>query len=280
MTPPLGAHESIAGGLEKALERGVEIGCDALQIFVKNASQWRAKPISDEQVEAWSSAHADSSIGPVVAHAAYLINLASTQPKTLSKSRQALADELARCHALALDGLVLHPGAHLGAGEEEGVERVARSLAEVLATLPQAAPRVLLENTAGQGTVLGSRLEQLAAMRSLSAMEHRIGFCLDTCHAFAAGYALHTKRGLERFLTELDDILGLDNVGCFHLNDSMKPLGSHRDRHANIGEGEIGLSAFRRLLAEPALAHIPMILETPIGDDRRGHARDLSLLRS
>ncbi len=279
MTPPLGSHESIAGGLAKALERGAEIGCDALQIFVKNASQWRAKPISAQQAEDWKEAHRAASIGPVVAHAAYLINLASTHEATRSKSNRALADELSRCHVLGLDGLVLHPGAHLGAGEEAGVARVARALARVLAALPPSTPRVLLENTAGQGTVLGSRLEQLAALRELTGEQSRIGFCIDTCHAFAAGYPIHTKRGLERFLADVDDILGLEAVGCFHINDSQKPLASHRDRHANIGTGEIGVAAFRRLMAEPAVAGIPMILETPLGEDHQGHARDLTLLR-
>jgi deoxyribonuclease-4 len=277
--PPLGAHESIAGGLHRALERGAEIYCDCLQIFVKNASQWRAKPLAEEAVDIWRQRWSDSPVGPVFAHASYLINLATDDPDNLEKSRRALADELDRCAQLGLDGLVLHPGAHLGAGEELGIDRVAASLATALAETPQEAPPVLLENTAGQGTLLGHRLEQLASIREVSGFASRIGFCLDTCHAFAAGYPLHTKDGLRSFLDRVDDLLGLASVGCFHLNDSRQPFDSRRDRHANLGDGEMGLDAFLRLIDVPQLSAKPMILETPIGDDHEGHRRDLERLR-
>lgn len=277
--PPLGAHVSIAGGLHLAVERGVAIGCTALQIFVKNASQWRARPLAPEQVERWHESRRASTVGPVVAHASYLINLAATDAGNLEKSRQALADELSRCAALGLDGLVVHPGAHLGAGEEAGIERIGESLRAVLADTPDDAPRVLLENTAGQGTVLGYALEQLAAMRDRADAPERVGFCLDTCHAFAAGYAVHTEAGLDAFLDEVETILGLDTLGCLHLNDSARPFDSRRDRHANLGAGEIGLEPFARLLVEPRLRQVPMILETPVGDDGAGHRRDLERLR-
>lgn len=277
--PPLGAHESVAGGLHLALDRGAEIRCDALQVFVKNASQWRAKPLAEDAVETWRRAWRTSPIGPVVAHASYLINLASDDPGNLEKSRRALADELERCATLGLHGLVLHPGAHLGAGVDIGVDRVAASLAAVLAEVSDDAPPVLLENTAGQGTVLGDRLEQLASMRHASGCDSRVGFCLDTCHAFAAGYPIHTRDGLASFLDRVEELLSLDAVGCFHLNDSRKPFDARRDRHANLGEGEIGLDAFHRLIETPELAKIPMILETPLGEDHAGHQRDLERLR-
>jgi len=278
--PPLGAHESVAGGLHLALERGADISCEALQIFVKNASQWQAKPLTEGAVETWSDAWERSPIGPVVAHASYLINLATSDPQNRDKSRRALVDELRRCAALGLDGLVVHPGAHLGAGEQAGIDRIAESLAAVLAEVPDDTPPILLENTAGQGTVLGHRLEQLAGMRQASGVPSRIGFCLDTCHAFAAGYSVHTKDGLREFLDEVDALLGLDAVGCLHLNDSQKPFDSRRDRHANLGDGEIGLDAFHRLIELPELAEVPMILETPLGDEHEGHRRDLERLRA
>lgn len=276
--PPLGAHISVAGGLATAFDRAADLGCDAMQIFVKNASQWRGKEMVDEEIAAFQEAHAGSPVGgSLLAHGSYLINLAATDPKILEKSLDALADELVRCSRLGVTGLVLHPGAHLGAGEEAGVDKVAASLDAVLGDLPDVSTRVLLENTAGQGSCLGWRLEQLAAIRARVAEPGRIGFCLDTCHAFAAGYAVHED--LAGFLDEVDERLGLDAVGCFHLNDSVRPFGSRRDRHAHIGEGEIGLDLFKRMLTEPRLQTIPMVLETEPGDDMKGHRRDLNTLR-
>lgn len=277
--PLLGAHVSTAGGLATAFARGRELGCAALQIFVKSPSQWRGRTLSADEVATFAAARAESAALPLVAHAAYLINLAAPDPAVLAKSRAALVDELERAAALGLAGVVVHPGAHLGAGEEAGLDAVARSLDAVLAELPEAGPRLLLELTAGQGTVLGSTLEQLRAMRDRAARPARIGFCLDTCHAFAAGYALDTAAGVDEFLSAADRVLGLELVACWHLHDSVGARGSHRDRHANIGEGAIGMAGFRRLLEAPALAAAPMILETPFGDDELGHARDLATLR-
>jgi deoxyribonuclease-4 len=176
---------------------------------------------------------------------------------------------------------VVHPGAHLGAGEDAGITAIAGSLDEIAGRVAGApAARILIEATAGQGSVLGHRLEQLAAIRERAATGAALGYCLDTCHAFAAGYDLGSAAAVEDFLAEVDRILGLDAIACVHLNDSVGELGSRKDRHANLGEGRIGLEGFRRLLAEPRLAHVPMILETPLGDDERGHARDLATLRS
>jgi deoxyribonuclease-4 len=277
--PALGAHVSVAGGLAEGIRRGTELGCDALQIFVKSPSQWQSKPLLPEDAAAFRAAHAASAIGTVVAHAAYLINLAAPDPQILAKSRAALADELRRCAALGVAALVVHPGAHLGAGEEAGLAAIARSLDAIEAELGDCPTRILLEITAGQGTVLGSRLGHLAAIRAQAECRDRLGICLDTCHALASGYAIDSASGWNEFLEELDSEIGFDLVGCVHLNDSVGALGSRKDRHANLGEGCLGVELFRRLLAEPRLRGVPMILETPIGDDELGHARDLAVLR-
>lgn len=277
--PALGAHVSVAGGFVEGLRRGAGLACDALQIFVKSPSQWQSKPLLPEDASAFRAAHAASAIGPVVAHAAYLINLAAPDPQILAKSRAALADELRRCEALGVPALVVHPGAHMGAGEEAGLAAIAGSLDAVDAAVDGCPTRILLEITAGQGTVLGSRLQHLAAIRAQAESRQRLGVCLDTCHAFAAGYAIDSAAGWDDFLAELDTEIGFELVGCVHLNDSVGALGSRKDRHANLGEGCLGVEPFRRLLAEPRLRHAPMILETPFGDDELGHARDLAVLR-
>lgn len=281
MHPPLlGAHVSIAGGLPRAIERGVELGCEALQIFVKNASQWRGRPLGDEEARAFREAHAAAPVGPLVAHSSYLINLAAVDPEILARSRAALADELDRCARLGVAGLVVHPGAHLGAGEEAGIAAIAASLDAVLEGVAEGPTRVLLENTAGQGTVLGYRNAQLAAIREASRHRDRLGFCLDTCHAFAAGYAVHEPAGLDEWLAEVGELLGWERVGALHLNDSKQPFASRRDRHENVGQGAIGAEPFARLLHDPRAAGKPMIVETPTEDDMSGHRKDLELLRS
>ena len=277
--PPLGVHVSVAGGLTAAIERAEELRCTAIQIFVKNASQWRGKETTDEEAAAFRAARAGSRVGPLLAHASYLINLCAGGPELLEKSRQALADELTRCARLGVDGLVVHPGAHVGAGEEAGIECAAASLDAVLAALPDVPTRVLLENTAGQGSCLGHRLEHLAKIRSLVTQPERVGVCLDTCHAFAAGYAIHEPAGYEDFLARVEELLGLDALGGIHLNDSLRPFGSRRDRHAHIGKGELGLDTFARILQDPRLARVPMVMETDPGDGMKKHKRDLRTLR-
>ena len=256
------------------------MGCEALQIFVKNASQWRGRALSEDEAEAFREAHDASPVGPLVAHASYLINLAATDPKILAASRAALADELARCARLGVAGLVVHPGAHLGAGEEAGIERIAESLDAVLEADAGGPTLVLLENTAGQGTVLGYRNAQLAAIRAAVARPERLGFCLDTCHAFAAGYAVHEPAGYDEWTAEAGELLSWERVGALHLNDSKQPFGSRKDRHENVGQGEIGPDAFARLLHDERTAGKPLIVETPLGDDEQGHRRDLDFLRS
>lgn len=280
VAPPLGAHVSIAGGISKAITRGEELGCEAIQVFVKNASQWVGKPLAEEEVGSFRDLHAASPIGPIAAHSTYLINLASSDPTNRTRSRRALRDELDRCERLGIPFLVLHPGAHLGAGEKKGLKKVATSLDHVFRAAAGGETRILLENTAGQGTVLGHRLSHLAAIQELSAHPDRLGVCLDTCHAFAAGYPLHEEEGYEAFFSRIEELFGREEPSCLHLNDSQKPFDSRRDRHANIGEGEIGSDLFARLVHDSRLRRVPMILETPLGDDEQGHARDLKLLRT
>lgn len=279
----LGAHVSVSGGPASAFANGAALGCDALQVFVKNANRWAAKPLTEAQVTAYKEAEAGHQNPPVTAHASYLINLAAVKPETLTQSRAALEDELERCHALGIPGLVLHPGAHMGAGTDAGLEAVARSLdvvfRELEADLPGSTVQVWLENTAGQGTTLGRDLAELGRIIRLTDHAARLGVCLDTCHAFAASYEVHTRPGLQNFLDEAEAHVGLERVGCFHLNDSRFPLGSRRDRHANLGEGEIGLAAFARLAADPRFADTPMLLETPHGEDGAELREDLGRLR-
>ncbi|HMB53704.1 MAG TPA: deoxyribonuclease IV, partial [Thermoanaerobaculia bacterium] len=274
--PPLGAHVSVAGGLDRAFPRGEDLGCNAIQIFVKNANQWRAKPLDEAATTAFRDARtACSTIGPVVAHASYLINLAATAPAVRERSVAALSDEMLRCARLGVDGLVLHPGAHLGAGEECGVERAVaaldRALEPVFEEHPETATKLLLENTAGQGSCLGHRIEHLSAIRDGSKFTDRIGVCLDTCHAFAAGYALHEEAGYEEFWGEVEERLGLETVGAMHLNDSVRPFASRKDRHAHIGEGEMGITPFERLLNDERLVRVPMVIETETGEKSEGH---------
>lgn len=277
--PLLGAHVSIAGGTPNAIERAREAGLDACQIFVKNASQWRAKPLSSGEVESFRRQREAAGIERVVAHGTYLVNLAATDPANRERSVATLGNEVDRATALGLDGLVVHPGAHLGRGEEAGLVRIARSIDRVLERRPEAAAPILLECTAGQGTVLGYRFEQLARIIEQSRHGDRLGICVDTCHAFAAGYAIDRRSGFDAMLESVSKLFGMERLGCLHLNDSRHALGSRRDRHANLGNGEIGIETFRWLVNDPRLEGIPMILETPIGEDGRGHERDLRRLR-
>lgn len=269
---------SVAGGTHKAFERGREIGCDALQIFVKNASRWRGRALASDEVTQFRTEAADSGL-PVVAHAGYLINLAAPDAEVLDKSLTALADELERCHTLGVPGLVLHPGAHKGEGVDAGIERVARSLDRVLALLPDVGTRVLLENTAGQGSTLGAPFTELGKIVARVDAPERLGVCLDSCHAFVAGYDLRDEAGYEATLAELDAAVGLERLMAVHLNDAKHPLGSHKDRHANILDGEIGAEFFARIVHDARFAELPMLLETPMGDDDLGHKRDLETLR-
>ena len=277
MTRLLGAHVSVAGGLDNAFARGLESHCTALQIFTKNANRWQGKPISNDDAIAFQQAWQKSGIGPVIAHNAYLINLASPKQDVWEKSKAALRDELLRCAQLGITGLVMHPGAHLGTGVEAGVERIREAFREIL---PESPPevRLLLENTAGQGTYLGGDFAHLAALLE-GFDEDRFGVCFDTCHAHTAGYDLSTSESYTEVMAKFDRLVGLEQIKAFHLNDCLKPCGSHVDRHTHIGQGTIGRTGFACLMQDQRLAAIPMLLETPKGDDGEMDRVNLALLR-
>jgi deoxyribonuclease-4 len=277
--PLLGAHVSVAGGFAEGIRRGTELECTALQIFVKSPNQWKAKAILQPDADGFRAAHRASAIGPIAAHAAYLINLAAENPEILAKSRAGLSDELERCDLLGVPGLVVHPGAHLGRGEDAGLTAIAESIDAIVERRLDRPAKILVELTAGQGSVLGKSLAELATIRARAKHGARIGFCLDTCHAFSSGYSIETAAGWDDFLAEIEKTIGFASIECIHLNDSKHEKGSKKDRHENIGEGHIGVEAFRRLLAEPRFGAIPLVLETPLGDDELGHARDLATLR-
>ncbi len=268
---------SIAGGLDLAFERGEAAGCTAMQIFTANASRWRGKPVTEKAAQAFKARWETSPIGPVFAHDSYLINLATQDPGLWEKSKQAFLDELQRCDNLGLTGVVMHPGAHLGAGEEAGLARVRSAFEDVLAQT-SANGMILIENTAGQGTYLGGPFSHIATLLK-GFPRQRFGVCFDTCHACAAGYDLSTDAGYRATMDEFAELIGFDRLRAFHVNDSMKACGSRVDRHAHIGEGAIGRAGFRNLMQDARLAHIPKILETPKGDNGVMDRQNLALLR-
>jgi deoxyribonuclease-4 len=271
---------SIAGGLDRAPLRGRQAGCDTIQVFTKSNRQWGAKPLTDREVEAFKANLAATGIGPVVAHDCYLLNLAAPRAALRRKSIAAFRVEMERAERLGIPYLVTHPGAHLGTGEADGIARVAEALDQLYAALPSARVQVLLETTAGQGTSLGYRFEQLAAILAGVERADRLGICLDTCHVFAAGYDIRSPDGYRRTVRELDACVGLRRLRAVHLNDSVQGLGSRVDRHAHIGEGRLGLEAFRLILNDRRFRRIPMLLETPKDDDFvRADRRNLGRLR-
>jgi deoxyribonuclease IV len=274
----LGAHMSISGGLEQAVVRGQEVGCEALQIFTKNSNQWRAKPLTAPEVTAFRDACQAAGIGPVIAHSAYLINLAAPDEALYEKSMQALLDELQRCELLGIPDLIVHPGAHMGAGEELGLKRIAAAINRIHRAAPRLRAAMVLEITAGQGTALASKFEHLAAILDQVDEGDRLGFCLDTCHLLAAGYDFRTRQGYEAMMDAWEALVGIERIHAIHLNDSKKDLGSRVDRHEHIGQGYIGTAGFECLLNDPRLAALPMVLETPKDDN--ADVRNLATLRS
>jgi len=261
----IGAHISIAGGMDRAPGRGEAIGCNAIQIFTKSQLQWRAKQLTRQQIEQFHRSVAESSIAVVVAHDSYLINLASPDAALLEKSRLAFLDEMDRAERLNIPALIFHPGSHKGSGEAAGLKRIADSINQVQQQRPGYRLKLLLETTAGQGTNLGYTFEQLKQIIDLVDQPKRVGVCLDTCHIFAAGYDLRTGAAYEATLTQFDRVIGLENLHAIHLNDCKSKLGSRVDRHENIGQGNIGLEGFRLIMNDPRLEHIPKLLETPGG---------------
>lgn len=270
-----GAHESVAGGLHTAFERITKAGGSALQIFTRNQRQWKAVPVSDDEAEHFGRAWEEWGGFPVASHASYLINPASPDEDLRLRSALALADELDRCRALRLPWVVLHPGARTGAGLEESLERAASTLDLAIGQSGEEGPMILLENTAGQGSCLGADVAELSAIMALSRHPHRLGLCLDTCHAFAAGYDVRTSQGLDDLVALLDQ----DRLKLVHVNDSKGDLGSRLDRHEHIGKGAIGEEGFRAIVNHPVLASLPMLLETPKGDDLREDIENLGVLR-
>ena len=276
----LGAHESIAGGLHRAFDRAQSAGCDAVQIFVKSNRAWAVKPLTEEDVARFRARAKETGIRPVVGHASYLLNLATPDDALWARSRDTLVVELERCETLGVPYLVLHPGSHVGAGEETGLARVAQALGEVHAATPGFHAQILLETTAGQGTNLGYRFEHLAWLMKHAPEGERLGVCLDTCHSFAAGYELRTEAGYAATMETFDRIVGLERLKALHLNDCQGDLGSRRDRHEHIGQGCIGLEGFRHLVNDPRLAGLPGLLETPKSDDLHEDRENLAALRA
>ncbi len=276
----LGAHESIAGGLHRAFDRALSVGCETVQVFVKSNRSWAVKPLTEEEVARFKAKAADTGIHPVVGHTSYLLNLASPDENLWQRSLDTLIVELERCETLGIPCLVLHPGSHVGTGEEAGLARVAEALGRVHAATEGFRARILLETTAGQGTNLGYRFEHLAWLLENTPQGERLGVCLDTCHIFAAGYELRTAEGYAATMAAFARIVGLDRLGAVHLNDSKGGLGSKKDRHEHIGQGRIGLEGFRLVLNDPRLAHLPGLLETPKSDDLHEDRENLAVLRS
>jgi deoxyribonuclease IV len=276
----LGAHCSTAGGVHTALERAKSIGAASCQIFVKNNMQWFGQPYSQKELARYAGQAALSRIAPVFGHAGYLINLAGPAGANRDKSLQSLIQEIELATQLGLPFLVLHPGSRLGLGEATGINQVAAGLDQVLHATRRSRVRLALENTAGQGTCLGHRLEHLAAVYDAVSQPARLGVCLDTAHLFEAGFDLRTRSGWNRIIKELDALLGLKEVLAFHLNDSKTPLGSRVDRHAGIGEGQIGREAFRHVVNDPRFRDLPGCLETPKSADLHEDRENLAMLRA
>ena len=279
--PLIGAHVSIAGGVSKAPARGAAEGCTVIQVFTKAPGRWEAPPLEPAECRAFREACRQHRIVHAAAHDAYLINLASPQSTLRRRSLDAFLDEMERCACLGIRDLVMHPGAHMGAGEKQGLRRTAEALREALAATRGLRVRVLVETTAGSGTCLGGRFEHLAEILHRLDGSPRVGVCLDTCHVFAAGYDIRGGKGFEEVLRDFDRIVGLDRLALFHLNDSKGELGSRKDRHEHIGRGRIGEETFRRIVRARRFKGIPKIIETPGGvSGGPGDQRNLDLLFS
>jgi len=276
----LGAHMSIAGGVFNAPGLGQKATCDVIQIFTKSSNQWHARELTDEDIGQFFAAQNETGVRVVCAHDSYLINLASPDKDLYRKSYDAFKIELERCHKLKIPYLVMHPGSHVGSGEEIGLKLIAESFNRLFDELPKNKTLVCLETTAGQGTNLGYKFEQLARIIDMVNDKKRMGICLDTCHIFAAGYPMQEEKDYKNTMKEFNQILGLKNLKVIHINDSKKSYGSRVDRHEHIGKGYLGLEPFRHIMNDNRLARIPKILETPKGDDLKEDIENLGILRS
>jgi deoxyribonuclease-4 len=273
----IGAHLSTKGGLHTVFDRATAIDAAALALFAKNGNQWKGKVMTNDDCASFT---AQRTVRPILTHTSYLINLATTNEEFHRKSIAAMADELDRAERLGIHAVVLHPGAHMGAGPEAGLDQIARSLDQVHALIPNHKVVTLLETAAGQGSCLGCTFEELGRIIDLVDDKQRVGICVDTCHIFAAGYDIRTREGYTRMVEEIEEHVGIENVGGFHLNDSKKPLGSRVDRHQHIGEGELGLEPFRMLLNDERFARLPKLLETPKTIETESDRKNLATLRS
>lgn len=277
--PLLGAHMSIAGGPAKSIDRALAVGCTAMQIFVKNNMQWFANPLAEKEVREYLDHPQRGQLRAVFGHTGYMINLGAINPEFHEKSLRALREELIRADQLELPFIVLHPGAHMGEGEEAGLAKITASLDTVFKGLPEGKCRVALETTAGQGTTLGHTFEQIAWILQNSAYPERLCVCLDTAHIFAAGYDISTEEGARETFEKFDKIIGLEHLVALHLNDSKAALGSRVDRHDHIGKGKIGVAPFRFLMRDPRFAAIPKVLETPKGKECAEDVENMAVLR-
>jgi deoxyribonuclease IV len=276
----LGSHMSIAGGVHRAVERAASIGCTTMQMFVKNNNQWLGKALAVEDSTTYKKLLRESRIGPVVVHDTYLINLCATDNTILQKSRAALKDELDRCEVLDVEYLNFHPGSHMGAGETDGIQRIAESLNLIHELTAGYRVKSVLETTAGQGTAIGYRFEHLRAIMDRVEQQERMAVCVDTCHIFAAGYDIVTERGYEQTFRDFDSIIGLQRLVAFHVNDAQRELGSRIDRHEHIGKGTIGKAGFRLLMNDDRFRNIPKILETPKGAEMKEDIHNMKVLKS
>jgi deoxyribonuclease-4 len=266
--PRLGAHMSVAGGLPRAVDRAIVHRCEAFQIFAKNANQWRGRLLPRAEIREFRAKVKASGIGPVVSHASYLINLATTSAALRRQSLDAMGDELDRAETLGLLGVVLHPGCYTAGNEADGLALIAEGLLDLLRSRRRGRTMVLLEHTAGQGTALGATFEQLASIIAKMNDHRRVGVCLDTCHLLASGYDLCSPEGYASTFNQFGRLIGFDRLKVFHLNDSRKPLGSRVDRHTHIGQGHLGLEPFRRIVNDARFRKLPMLLETPKTETR------------
>lgn len=259
----IGAHMSTSGGMDQAPLRGREVGCTTMQIFTKSNMQWAARPLTPEEIAGFERNCRETGIAPVVAHNSYLVNLCAREAELAKKSLDAMAVEMERCDALKLMGLIMHPGSN--PDQDEGIARITSAVNELLERSKDSAVKLLLENTAGQGSYLGRTFEQLARIIAGVKRKDRMGVCFDTCHAFASGYELRTAKGYAATMGEFDRVIGLDRLCCFHFNDAKQDIGSHVDRHEHIGAGKLGAEPFRLILQDKRFVDVPKILETPKG---------------
>lgn len=275
-----GAHESIAGGVFNAISRGQTATCDTIQMFNKSNAQWKAKALSADEIDKYFALIEETGITVACSHSSYLINLASPDKALNKKSMLALKEEVERCNVLKIPNLVFHPGAHVGSGLENGITSIADNINRIFDSIKDNTVTLCLETTAGQGSTIGVTFEELAAIMAQVEDKEHVGVCVDSCHIFAAGYPISDPKEYKQTMKQFEDVIGLDKLRVFHLNDSKKEFGSRRDRHEHIGKGFIGLEGFRNIVNDKRLKHIPMVLETPKGDDLQEDIENLKVLRS